>query len=69
MELIIAVVIMIVTTIVFCKETNEISTTPVTGALASEYWGQVLDGWWGIFITEDELEKMRKKVNSKDSKF
>lgn len=36
MELIIAVIMG--TASGFCKETNEISTTPVTGALAPEYW-------------------------------
>lgn len=36
MELIIAVIMG--TAFGFCKETNEISTTPVTGALAPEYW-------------------------------
>lgn len=69
MKLIIAVIIMIVTSIVFCKETIEISTTPVTGALAPEYWGTGTRWLVGDFITEDELEEMRKKVNSKDSKF
>lgn len=69
MELIIAVIIIIGTVIVFCKATNEISTTPVSGALAPEYWGTGDRYLVGDFITEDELEEMRKKVNSKDSKF
>ena len=69
MELIIAAIIIIVTAIGFCKATNEIQTTPVTGALAPEYWGTGTRWLQGDFINEDELEEMRKKVNSKDSKF
>lgn len=69
MELIIAVIIIIGTAIVFCKATNEILTTPITGALAPKYWGTGTRYLVGDFITEDELEEMRKKVNSKDSKF
>ena len=69
MELIIAVIIIIGTAILFSKAINEISTTPVSGALAPEYWGTGTRWLVGDFITEHELEEMRKKVNSKDSKF
>ena len=66
MELIIAVIMR--TAFGFCKETNEISTTPVTGALAPEYWWTGTRWLQGNFINDDELEKMRKTVKSKDSK-
>lgn len=69
MELIFAAIIIIGTAISFCKATNEISTIPVTGALAPEYWGTGTRWLQGDFINDDELEEMRKKVNSKDSKF
>lgn len=62
MELIIAVIMG--TAFGFCKETNEISTTPVTGALAPEYW------WTGTrwlqedFINDDELEEIKGKIRA-----
>ena len=64
MELIIAVIIIMGTAFGFCKATNEISTTPVTGALAPEYW------WTGTrwlqedFINDDELEEIKEKIRA-----
>lgn len=69
MKLIIAVIIIIGTAIGFSKAINEISTTQMTGALAPEYWGTGTRWLQGDFITENELKEMRKKVNSKKSKF
>lgn len=69
MLLIIAVIIIIGTAIGFYKAINKITTTPVAGARTPEYWGTGTRWVVGDFIMEDEFEKMRKKVNSKDSKF
>lgn len=69
MLLIIAAIIIIVTPIVFCKKIDELPVTQMSGALAPQYWGTGDRYLVGDFITENELEKMRTMVNSKNSKF
>ncbi|MBQ2835710.1 MAG: hypothetical protein IJE68_02600 [Clostridia bacterium] len=69
MLLIIAAIIIIVTPIVFCKKIDELSITQMSGALAPQYWGTGSRYLVGDFITEDDFENIRTKVNSKNSKF
>lgn len=69
MLLIIAAIMIIVTPIAFCKAVDELETKQMPGPLAPQYWGTGTRWLQGDFINEGELEEMRKKVNSRKSKF
>ena len=64
MLLIIDAVIIIVTTAVFCKKIDELSLIEDCSS-----WGTGTRYLVGDFITENEFEEMRTKLNSPNSKF
>lgn len=71
MLLIISAIIIISTPIIFCKALDELLIAPQMSRPLEEpqYWGTGDRYLVGDLITEDQLEEMRKKVNSKNSKF
>lgn len=70
MLLIISAIIIIVTPIIFCKALDELSIgQQMSRPLEPQYWGTGDRYLVGDFITEEQLEEMRRKVNSKNSKF
>ena len=70
MELIIMVIVITVgTAIVLFQETDEILPTPLPQASAPEYWATGDRYLGGKFIIENELEEMRTRLNSTNSKF
>lgn len=69
MLLIIAAIIIIVTPIVFCKAVDELTIPKMSGPLPPQYWATGTRYLVGDFITDEELEEMRAKVNSRKSKF
>ena len=68
MLLIIAASLIIVTPMVFSKKVDRLPM-PVSGILPPEKWGTGDRYLLGDYITEDEVEKIRKKLNSVKSKF
>ena len=69
MLLILSAILIIATPIVFNKAVNNLSATPISGALPPEYWGTGTRWLQGDFIGEDDFEEIRKKVNNPKSKF
>ena len=69
MLLIISAIIIIVTPIVFCKAVDELKIPQMPEPLAPQYWATGTRYLVGDFITDEGLEEMRAKVNSRKSKF